>query len=501
MACAWAACILFVAAAASAKTYPPQVAGAFYPASPAALSAAVDGFLANISTSGDQGELVAALVPHAGYEYSGATAGLAYARLKGRRYETVIVLGTGHHVAIKGAATIGGGELATPLGAVPIDQAAIFKLLKDCPLVQDLPEAFKGEHSVEVQLPFLQRTLAGPFKVVPLLMNSDDPTVSRRVGEALAKLIRPGKSLLIVSSDLSHYPDSVSARAVDQVSLAALTGSDDPELFWLANRLLMRRGPSSLVCTYCGESGVLAADFAMRTLQARARFLAYLNSGELPNGDASRAVGYAAVLWLRGLPAPPPPKLGDAQRATLLALARQALKDKLERGEDPKSGLWRDPALGLPAAVFVTLRRRDVPRAQSLRGCVGSLTPDLPLAEAVQVYAMRSALEDRRFPPVMADELAGLSIEVSKLSPFRRVANAEAVQKGQGVLAIQGTRSGLFLPQVWEDIPDKTAFLEELCAQKAGLPRDCWKDPRTELQVFDAEAFEEKEPAAEPPSP
>lgn len=484
--------LLFLLAAipSRATSYPPQVAGSFYPADPKELAGVVDSLIAKASTAAVPGAVVGALVPHAGYEYSGPTAARVYRLLKGRRLNTVYILATGHLHAVPGAATLAGGALVTPLGEVPVDAQAAAQLMALTPLVQDMPEAYQGEHSVEVQLPFLQRALPKGFKVVPLLMNTEDPVVARQVGEALSGFLVSTGTVLLVSSDLSHYPDGETARAVDGTTLSALLAAPgDPAYFWRANRLLMERA-GGLACTYCGESAVLAAMHAFKG-SAVPRLLGYTHSGETPFGDMSRVVGYAAVVWTRGRQKAPPSALSGAQRAALLKLAREALKAKLSRGEEPRRMLLRDPALNMPAAVFVTLRRKGVPPREGLRGCIGTLSPELPLAEAVQVYAVQSALNDPRFDPVTAAELETLRIEVSRLTPPRPAAGAEEVRHGQGVTLSQGRSSGVFLPQVWEEMPDKTAFLEELCEQKAGLPRGCWKDPRTRFEVFDAEVFEE----------
>ncbi|MBI4411964.1 MAG: AmmeMemoRadiSam system protein B [Deltaproteobacteria bacterium] len=495
----------------NAETIPPQVVGTFYPADKTELRKTVDSLINEAPNASFQGELTAALVPHAGYAWSGKTAAHIYRLLKGRRYDTVIIVGTGHRVYVKGAATVAAGSFSTPLGEVPIDEEAVKKLMgfappgqvappgRVAPLVQNLPEAYKGEHSVEVQLPFLQVVL-GNFKVVPLLMNNVDTKVASQIGSALAQLMQSGKTLLLVSSDLSHYPDKETARIVDETSLMALQRSyDDPEYFLEADRLLMAKGRGkNLVVTFCGEAGLLAALYAMKELGgtgpagAQSRLLAYTNSGELAGGEPGRAVGYSALIWTRGGLPPPKRGLNEMQRKTLLALARETLTRALIKGEKPESALWKDPAFNLPSAVFVTLRKKGVPRSSSLRGCIGSLVPNLPLAEAVEIFALKSALEDSRFSPVTPDELNGIGIEISILSPFRKISSASEVKPGQGVMVGQGRHTGLFLPQVWEDIPDKKNFLVELCRQKAGLPEDCWKDPRTEIRVFDAEAFEEE---------
>ncbi|MFA6316971.1 MAG: AmmeMemoRadiSam system protein B [Elusimicrobiota bacterium] len=484
--------LLLLAAVLRAEVIPPQVAGGFYPGDAAELRSVVDGYLAAASSSASKGEILGLLSPHAGYTYSGAVAGEAYRRVQGRRYDTVIVLAACHRVAIPGAATLAEGAFETPLGRVEVDAGLVKRLSRLEPGIAALPAAFRGEHAFEVQLPFLQRALAPGWKVVPLLMNTDDLEKSRAVGRAVAKVFTPGRTLLVVSSDLSHFPESGAARVVDLATLSALTSRpDDPGYFRLANQALMQRGVPGLDTTFCGEAGVLAALFAMKELGGIGRLLRYANSGEGPGGDPSRSVGYAALAWTRGTVAPKTRPLSAESRAALLGLARRALTLKVTKGEDPKAAFWREPEWNLPEAVFVTLNRRKPSGGGRLRGCIGSLAANMALADAVQYFAVEAGLHDPRFPPVEAVELPGLSIEISRLSPFRRVKSGFEVRKGQGMVVSQGGRRGLFLPQVWDQIPDRDAFLGEVCEQKAGLPRDCWKDPKTEIEVFDDEAFSE----------
>jgi AmmeMemoRadiSam system protein B/AmmeMemoRadiSam system protein A len=487
-----AAAVFFAASfPAMAETISPNVAGGFYPADKTELWSTVDSMLAQAPASAVPGRIVAALVPHAGYVYSGPTAARVFKLLEGRHYNTVIVVGSGHYYPIRGAATVSAQAFATPLGTVPVDLKAVQELRKLSPLIEELPEAFRREHSIEVELPFLQRVLKD-FRLVPLLMNTNNPETSKKVGEALASLLRSTGTILIVSSDLSHYPDAKTARIVDTASLnALLQAPGDPSYFWKTNRLLLERGGGELACTECGEAGVLAAANAMKILGASPHLLYYTNSGAVAGGDTERTVGYGALVWTEGAAPEPVGRLSDEERKGLLKLSRQALEGYLKKSASPERRLWDNPSFNMPAAVFVTLRRSGAPREMSLRGCIGTLEPSYPLAEAVQLYAISAAENDPRFPPVTADELPKLSIEISRLSPSRRVASHRDVHPGQGVTVRLGARSGLFLPQVWEDLPDKARFLDELCAQKAGLPADCWKDPKTEISVFDAEAFSE----------
>ena len=479
------ACLLFATAAAAAASRPPAVAGSFYPADPAELSRAVDAALAAAPETKElDGPVVAVLVPHAGYAYSAAVAARAY-RAVADAYDVVAVLGSAHHVAVGGAA-LDTRPYASPLGAVPLDEAAAEALLKD-PLFQDLPEAHDREHSVETQIPFLQRRLKPGFHLLPLVMNTTDFDVARRVGTALARALAGRRALIVLSSDLSHYPQAETAEKVDRSTLRALQ-SLDPEAFWRTQKAMMARGESGLVCAYCGQSAVLAGLTAARALGAdRARLLEYTHSGRVPGGDPGRVVGYAAMAFTRaggGVPESAP--LPNESRRALLERARRAVAEALD-GRRPPAALSEDPDLNQPAAVFVTLTASG-----ALRGCIGGTEPRLPLADAVADAALSAAFADRRFPPVTREELPALRFEISILGALRRAAGPGGVREGRdGVVLSRDGRGGLFLPSVWEQLPRKDDFLSELCAQKAGLPRDCWKDPATELRVFAVESFAE----------
>jgi AmmeMemoRadiSam system protein B/AmmeMemoRadiSam system protein A len=464
------------------------VAGQFYPADPKELSRAVDGYLAAARAPAKlPGPLVALVVPHAGYEYSAPVAAVGYLKVSGA-YDTVVVMGTAHYARVEGAALYAHGAFLTPIGRVPVDEELAARLIKDAPtLFQDQPDAYQREHSVEVQLPFLIKRLKPGWKLLPIIMNTDDPQVRLRVGLAVAAAIKGRKALLIASSDLSHYPPASVAEKVDRATLKALEPLD-PGFFWAANRIMMAHGEPGLETTWCGEAAVMAVMAAARALGAdRAVLMRYANSGSSPVGEAGRTVGYAAVALVRsGKPAGAGITLDEKKRKSLLALARQTVADGAA-GRQPKPLLLDDPVLNLPAAVFVTLTEDG-----RLRGCVGTTEPRATLHDAVASAAFSAGFEDHRFAPVTKEEVSKLHMEISILSSARPVANAESVvPKKHGVIVSQGGNVGLFLPQVWDQIPDKDGFLSELCEQKAGLPRDCWKDPKTKLSVFTVSAFHE----------
>jgi hypothetical protein len=480
---------LLLPAALQAGDRAPAVAGAFYPADPVELSRAVDSALAKAETSAIlRHRPLALVVPHAGYEYSAPVAAAGYRTVSGA-YDTVVVIGAAHRARVEAAGLYSRGAFLTPLGRVPVDENLAARLVKDSPaLFQDQPEAHRGEHSIEVQLPFLIKRLKPGWKLLPLLMNTDDSAVSVRVGEALAAALKGRKALIVASSDLSHYPPAAVAEKVDWATLGALA-SLDPDFFRLANRVLLERGEPGLDTTWCGEAAVIAAMSAAKALGAdRAEVLRYENSGSAPAGDRRRVVGYAAVALVRsGKRRPADLSLEEEQKQSLLALARDTVLAGTQ-GRRPRPQLSPDPSLNLPAAVFVTLKERG-----QLRGCIGTTEPRATLRDAVASAAYSAAFQDHRFSPVAKEEVPRLHFEVSILSSARPVKDAAAVApKTHGVILSQGGRSGLFLPQVWEQIPGKEDFLGELCEQKAGLPRSCWKDPKTRLAVFTVTAFDDE---------
>ncbi len=487
-------CGLIAPAAAAAKPIerPPAVAGQFYPEDPETLRSVVDALLARAPRHTLEGDAPVLVVPHAGYPYSGAVAAEGFQAIT-QDPETIVLVGPSHHVRLDGAGLFAWGSFQTPLGVVPIDQALVRRLRAASPVFSENAAAHADEHSLEVQLPFLQRRFKN-FRIVPIVINTDDVGIARKVGLAIAEAIRGRKALLVISTDLSHYPPSHTARAIDETFLRALERMD-PAYLKLTGEWLMRRGEPGEATVACGESALWVAMTAARALGAkRAQLLRYTNSGDVMPESAKRAVGYAALVFVRPGRSPgaghlPPTtfKLAEGTKKQLLAAARASIADALAGKEFAFEPLQADRALNLPAAVFVTLTQGG-----RLRGCIGTTVPNLGLWESARYYARSAAFEDHRFQPLAPEELARTHIEISILSSPQQVASAAAITPGRdGVVVRKGDRSGLFLPTVWEQLPNKTKFLEEVCSQKAGLSRNCWKDPTVELQTFTSEVFAE----------
>ncbi len=481
-----------------------EVAGQFYPAEPAQLKEMIAQFLQTAPSVPLEGELIALLAPHAGYVFSGGVAGTAYRHLQRESFQTIVVIGTAHYFPVKGVALFNGTAYQTPLGEVPVDQGLVKELTESSSLFQSLPQAHEQEHSVETQLPFLQRTV-GSFQLVPMVMGNSDLATCQATGEALARVIQHQQSqgkkvLLIVSSDLSHYPNDQDARTVDSATLNALL-TLDARRFSGVNAEWMKKKIPRLSCTYCGESAVTTVLVAAKAMGAnRAQLLRYANSSDVPYGEKSRVVGYAAVAWVKQSSSNLPRSawetvedelvLSKETQEQLLQMARSAIQEKLSKAGAVRqvSPRFDEPIFNKPAAVFVTLRKKG-----ELRGCIGATEARFPLGFAVGYFACAAAFQDPRFSPVTQEELPELTLEISILSLPKRVRQAEEIVPGRdGVIVKQGGRSGVFLPQVWQETQwTQEMFLDHLCSDKAGLPARAWQDPSTELYTFTVFSFEE----------
>lgn len=464
-------------------------AGRFYPDEPAKLEKFVSAFLKEGASP--SGRCAGLLVPHAGYEYSGAAAGSALAWLKAADFDTLVILATGHTMALAKGALLAEGSFDTPLGPVEIDAAFCRELLKEKKLFEDSPRAHAGEHAVEVQLPFLRVLKDGAVKIVPILFNTDDEALLEEAGRAIGRAMKTRKALLCVSSDLSHYPPGNIAEMSDRSVLLGLRQAlrnANPGYFHQANALLLAKAAAHLDTTACGQAAMTAGAAAALELGCNDFELScYTHSGKV-SGDDSAVVGYGAGFFTEVSPKPAGGLELDARmKADLLALARKSIEGCLKTGKTAEQPLDPRPEFNQPAAVFVTLTIGG-----ELRGCIGSLEPRGALTDMAAAYACAAALEDPRFEPLTAAELKKVNIEISVLSPLERVAGPAAIKPGvHGVYVKSGGRSGTYLPQVWEHFKTKEEFLTSLCQEKAGLAAGAWKEKSTALYVYAVDCFSE----------
>ncbi len=432
-------------------TRPAAVAGMFYPDDPVELRHTVTDLLASASRGKPLRALKALIVPHAGYIYSGPVAASAYARLAGQRdrIRRVVLLGPAHRVWVRGLALPEAERFATPLGEVPLDREGM-QLLQDLPQVIRSAAAHQMEHSLEVQLPFLQQVL-GDFQLLPLAVG--DATAAE-VSEVLETVWGGSETLIVISSDLSHFLPDALAREVDGGTVEAILALD--------SHLNHEQA--------CGATPINGLLLAARTHGLQPVVLDVCNSSDTA-GDPDRVVGYAAFAFETEEDADQP----EADKGeTLLTLARSEIASKLWEGAAKNfTAAW----LQEPGASFITLTRQG-----ELRGCIGSLEAHRPLEIDVRENAVAAAFHDPRFKPLSRGEFDAVRVEVSLLSPSELLevedeaaALAALRPHVDGVVFEYGHHRSTFLPQVWEQLPDPDTFLAYL-KRKAGLPMDFWAE-------------------------
>ena len=440
----------------------PSVAGRFYPDRPGELRRQVRAFVDAADASGAPPKAI--IAPHAGYRYSGAVAGSAYARLeRNDAIRRVVLLGPVHRAPLRGLATCAAFALDTPLGPVEVDREAIARALR-LAQVRQCDEAFRGEHSLEVHLPFLKECLS-EFRIVPLLVGRAS---TDEVSAVLELLWGGSETAIVLSTDLSHYHDYATARAMDSATSEAIE---------------TLRGDALDHASACGLYALRGLLDVARAKGLGARTVDLRNSGDTA-GPRDRVVGYGA--WILDSPS----RLPDSARRQLLEVAGEAIRGGLPQGQPVRIEHDRfHPCLRQLRASFVTLRTDG-----ALRGCMGRVVARRPLVEDVARSACKAAFEDPRFSPVNEEEAKRLEISVSVLSELRPIAfESEADLTSQlrpgidGVVLRDGGHFGTFLPSVWRACPEARTFLRRL-KEKAGLDAGHWSSS-VEVERYTAESF------------
>jgi AmmeMemoRadiSam system protein B/AmmeMemoRadiSam system protein A len=428
---------------------PAAVAGLFYPDAPAVLRKTLADLLAGAGPAASRPPK-ALIVPHAGYVYSGPVAASAYARLgklRGR-IRRVVLLGPTHRVHVRGLALPEADRFATPLGEVALDREGMQRIA-GMPQVIPSEAAHRMEHSLEVQLPFLQ-TVLGDFALLPLAVGE---ATAAEVAGVLEALWGGDETLIVISSDLSHFLPDALARQIDRRTADAILALD----------------PHLDHEQACGATPVNGLLLAARRHGLRAVELDLRNSSDTA-GDPERVVGYAAFAFEPDALADQPDE--GEKGATLIHLARGEIGAKLgEALPAAADAVW----LREPGASFVTLTRHG-----ELRGCIGTLEAHRPLGLDVRENAVAAAFRDPRFMPLSHAEFGDVRVEVSLLSPPQEI---EVQDEAAALAALRPHVDGVvfeyhnfrstFLPQVWEQLPTPAEFLAQL-KRKAGLPADFW---------------------------
>ena len=490
---------------------PATQANRFYEGNAQRLSQEVDSFLALHRGSADSRRVAALIVPHAGYYYSGNVAASAYMALNPKQpYKRIFLLGPSHHEWLDGASVNTEADYyATPLGNVKVDRETGKKLTTDYTDCTDSssttnftnftnydsvffyrPEAHDREHCLEVQLPFLQRRLGDVPPIVPIIISTNDFQKLSRMAEAL-KPYFTDENLFIVSSDFSHYPTYEDACEVDARTGKAI-GSGNVGQFIAAIDENARSGKRNLATSACGEFAIITL-MLMLDSRYEVKHLMYQNSGDIGDTDHSRVVGYHSFAILRNGDGGSGQTrtntdfvLSDGDKKMLKEIALQSIKDSLDgKSVSVRVSLMQEyPMLSKKCGAFVSLHKHG-----HLRGCIGHFGEDTPLYEIVAEMARAAAFEDPRFMPVSREELDDIDIEISVLTPMRRIQSLDEFELHRhGIYIRKGYRSGTFLPQVADEVNwTKEEFVGHCSQDKAGLGWNGWKD--AELYVYEAIVF------------
>jgi AmmeMemoRadiSam system protein B/AmmeMemoRadiSam system protein A len=472
----------------------PAAAGSFYPADREELSKLISDDLGKTEKISTTGKLRILIVPHAGIIFSGQTATWGFRQIERQNFSHIFLLGVSHHAAISYAAVAESGSWETPLGSVPIDEEKTRLILDQTKGIIADNAPHNNEHALEMELIFLQSTLKN-FKIVPILLGQSSNTL---VSDLAAKIAQnfDDQTLLVVSSDLSHYPSWEVANEVDSQTINAILTGQNNKLEEMIKAHESKNYPN-LVTSACGYQAIRVALKVAEILKINdIKEIKYENSGDIPQDTLIKAgvtpnktqvVGYGAIgFWSDKLPSAAP-ELDENTKKEALTIARQTLKDYLTNKKVPAIAP-ENAALNQPLGAFVTLRKNG-----QLRGCIGEFEPSQPLYQVIQGKAIAAA-GDPRFSPVTTTELPEIKIEISVISPKRKIDNWQEIKLGKhGVVVQKGLNAGTFLPQVATETGwTLENFLSELCSQKAGLPANCYQDPQVTLYTFEAQVFAEE---------
>jgi AmmeMemoRadiSam system protein B/AmmeMemoRadiSam system protein A len=501
--------IILPEAEMKAQERKPTVAGSFYPGEPAKLAKMIAEMLSKAQRPAIDGDIIGIIAPHAGYIYSGPVAAYAYKAIQGMDYTDVIVISPCHVEAFPWAAIYPGDSYSTPLGNIKVNKELASKIAQSAEHVQLSEHGHRssyrgGEHSLEVQLPFLQ-TMLGDFTLVPIVMGAQDMETSRSLAESIFKACRNRDDVLLVaSSDLSHFHSYNTAKSLDGRIVDLINEYDYKQL---QTELEQHKVEA------CGGGPMVTIMMAAEMMGATSsKVVRYANSGDV-TGDSSSVVGYLAAVISKGAREPKTYEikeesqssnidenktgievnpasavdfgLNDKEKMLLLDLARESIKTTLENRKLSLDSLKYTGVLAEKRGAFVTLTIDG-----RLRGCIGYIQAVKSLYETIAEMAVQAAFHDPRFPPLSKTEFDSIDIEISVLTPMTIVENPGEVEVGRdGLFIVRGYNSGLLLPQVpVENNWDRETFLDQTCL-KAGLSPGTWQEQGTQIFKFQADIF------------
>jgi MEMO1 family protein len=468
----------------------PVAAGRFYPADSITLKSELEMLFKSCKKTKNDRNIRAIIVPHAGYVYSGEIAASAFSVIPANTvYENIFIIGSSHIMAFKGASVYNTGNFITPLGKIEVNREIANDLIKENKVFNFPVDAHSNEHSIEVQLPFIQYYFKSVPKIVPIIIGTDDEHLIKKISEALKPWFKP-ENLFIISSDFSHYPQYKKAVEIDNETALSIC-SGDPQVFLKTINRNSSKQINGLLTSMCGwSSGLTLLYLTEENKQLSYKKVDYANSGDSSYGDKDEVVGYNAIVVSEKEKTQDNEislNITEAEKRQLFDIAKNSIKSRLFNNKDyviDEKTISEN--LKKPYGAFITLKINGI-----LRGCIGRFISSEQLYKVVQSSALSSAFEDPRFPPLTRQEFDETDFEITVLGPMKQIYNKNDIILGKhGIYIKNGLRAGTMLPQVAiENHWSVDEFLGYTSRDKAGIGWDGWKN--SELFIYEGIVLED----------
>jgi len=471
----------------------PVAAGSFYPADTETLVNELKQLFENCKKSLPEGTVRAIICPHAGYIFSGETAAAAFSSIpKNSKYKNIFIIGSSHVMYFDGASVYNTGDYITPLGKAKVNKEIANKLILDNRVFAFPTNAHLKEHSIEVQIPFIQYYFKDTPPIIPIIIGTDDENTVKKIAEALKPWFN-SDNLFIISSDFSHYPPYNEAVETDNLTALSII-SGNPEIFLNTLKKNASKNISGLATSMCGwTSGLTLLDLAQGNKQLNIKLVSYCNSGDSPGAGKDEVVGYNAIVMTEN----EKPSMHKHEQANsfsfsgeekkqLFSIVKNSIQSRLSGNNYTIDETKIHENLKKPLGAFVTLKING-----ELRGCIGRFISSEPLFNVVSESAISSAFEDPRFSPLTPAEYKNTDIEITVLGPLKRINDINEIVLGKhGIYIKKGSRAGTMLPQVaTENGWTVEEFLGYTSRDKAGLGWDGWKD--AEISIYEGVVLED----------
>ncbi|MBN1878984.1 AmmeMemoRadiSam system protein B [bacterium] len=470
-------------------------AGSWYPGTADELQENINHYIVNADIPEIEGSVIGIVSPHAGYVYSGPVASFAYKSIIGQDPDVVLLLGNAHREGFRGATIDNADAYESPLGTVLLDTDLAGQLVAHSNGIRIDGTPHQREHSLEIQLPFLQHVLKSGFKIVPILFGYDAEDAQRDILKNLPDLLKGKKYLLVASTDLTHYPTYKDASRIDKKT-AGIIASMDTVALMKHERDEMAKGTGNLACVLCGATATSSVMSLCKLMGAdKGQVLKVANSGDVSHGDRSQVVGYCAVIFIDTSESGSSPikfetvadHLTVEEQRMLLGYSRQVMTEFVQTGK-PVTQKPDNRLSTIKRGVFVSLHI-----GHDLRGCIGYIEPVMNCVDAVLDNTISACARDPRFTPVTMGELDKITIEISVLTPPRPVDSWKQIKIGHhGIILEKNRHKAVFLPQVAPEQGWDLGTTLRYLSMKAGLSPEAWREG-TQFKVFEAQVFSEKD--------